>query len=75
MAPNTKVPAGDEESQEQNIGDYVENELSSYPTKTAILIKAEGQVKTGMVEMVKRGIAQSELAKTRTIYVGIEEEQ
>ena len=75
MASDTKVPAGDEESQEENIGEYVENELSSHPTKTAVLIKAEGQVKTGMVEMVKRGIAQSELAKTRTIYVGIEEEQ
>ena len=75
MAADTKVPAGDEELQEENIGEYVENELSSHPTKNAILIKAEGQVKTGMVEMVKRGIAQSELAKSRKIYVGIEEEQ
>ena len=75
MADDTKVPAGDEEVQEANIGEYVEQELSRYPTKKAILIKAEGKVKTGMVEMVKRGIAQSELASSRKIYVGIEEEQ
>ena len=75
MAEDTKVPPGDEESQEANIGEYVENELSSYPTKNAILIKAEGDVKTGMVEMVKRGVRLSELAKTRKIYVGIEAEQ
>lgn len=75
MAADTKVPPGDEESQEADIGEYVESELSSYPTKNAILIKAEGDVKTGMVQMVKRGVGQSELAKTRKIYVGIEAEQ
>ena len=75
MRPDTRVPPGDEESQEAEIGEFVERELSSHPTENSILIKAEGQVKTGMVEMVKRGIAQSELAKTRKIYVGIEEEQ
>ena len=75
MDGETRVPEGDEEAQEADIGEYVENELSRYPTKNAILIKAEGKVKTGMVEMVKRGIAQSALAETRKIYVGIEEEQ
>jgi biopolymer transport protein TolR len=75
MSDDTMVPAGDEEMQEADIGEFVENELSTYPTKTSILIKAEGQVKTGMVEMVKRGVAQSELAKSRKVYVGIEEEQ
>ena len=75
MSEDTMVPTGDEEAQEADIGEFVENELSTYPTKTSILIKAEGQVKTGMVEMVKRGVAQSELAKSRKIYVGIEEEQ
>lgn len=75
MAKDTKVADGDEESQETDIGEYVENQLSRYPTKNVILIKAEGQVKTGMVEMVKRGIGQSELAQSRTIYVGIEQEQ
>ena len=75
MSEDSMVPEGDEESQEADIGEFVENELSTYPTKTSILIKAEGQVKTGMVEMVKRGVAQSELAKSRKVYVGIEEEQ
>ena len=75
MADDTKVADGDEESQEDSITEYVENELSSHPTKTAILIKAEGSVKTGMVELVKRGVSRSELAETRKIYVGIEAEQ
>lgn len=75
MAKDTMVPAGDEESQEAAIAEYVEQELSTHPTKTAILIKAEGQVKTGMVEMVKRGVAQSDLGLTRKVYVGIEAEQ
>ncbi len=75
MSDESMVPPGDEESQETDIAEFVENELSTYPTKTSILIKAEGQVKTGMVEMVKRGVGQSELAKSRKVYVGIEEEQ
>jgi biopolymer transport protein ExbD len=75
MGKDTQVADGDEEAQETEIGEYVENELSAHPTKTTILIKAEGKVKTGMVQMVKRGVGQSELAKTRKIYVGIEEEQ
>ena len=75
MGEDTMIPPGDEEAQEEEIGAYIENELSTYPTKDAILIKAAGKVRTGVIEMVKRGIAQSELAKTRKIYVGIEEEQ
>ena len=75
MKPDSRIPAGAPEDQEAFIGDYVENELSRHPQKTAILIKAEGEVKTGAVELVKRGVAQSELAKTRQIFVGVEEEQ
>lgn len=75
MGDDTKIPDADHETQEEVIGAYVENELSTNPTKDAILIKAEGKVKTGMVEMVKRGVAASELAQSRKIYVGIEEEQ
>jgi len=75
MGDDTKVADGDEETQEEEIAAYVENELSTYPTKEAILIKAAGKVKTGMVEMVKRGVNQSDLAKSRRIFVGIEEEQ
>lgn len=75
MGKDTLLPEGDEETREEEIGAYIENELSTYPTKEAILIKAAGKVKTGVIEMVKRGIGNSELAKTRKIYVGIEEEQ
>lgn len=75
MDGDTKISSVDPEAAEEEIGAYVENELSTHPTKEAVLIKAEGKVKTGMVQMVKRGVAQSELAKSRKIYVGIEEEQ
>lgn len=75
MGKDTIVPEGDEDSQEAAIGEYVESELSAHPTKDAIVIKGAGKVKTGMIEMVKRGIAQSELAQSRKIYVGIEEVQ
>ena len=57
------------------IGDYCEQELSARPEVTAILIKAEGNVRTGAVEQVKRGIASSDLGRERNIYVGVEEEQ
>jgi len=75
MGDDTRIADGEEEAQEEEIGNFVEAELVAYPTKQAILIKAAGMVKTGMVEMVKRGVGQSELAKSRKIYVGIEEEQ
>ena len=75
MSTDSKVAAVDEEEKEAEIGDFVENELSAFPTKSAVLIKADGEVRTGAVEMVKRGIALSELAKTRKIYVGVKEEQ
>ena len=60
---------------ESAVADYVEQELSARPQVTAILIKAEGDVKTRAVEMVKRGISGSELGREREIYVGVEEEQ
>ncbi len=75
MNPETRIPAVDPEDQEALIGEYVENELSRYPQKSAILIKAEGDVKTGAVQLVKRGVSQSELAKTRKIHIGVNEEQ
>jgi len=75
MGKDTRISDADTEVQEEEIAVYVENELSAHPTKDAILIKAGGKVRTGMVEMVKRGVSQSELALSRKIYVGIEEEQ
>ena len=75
MSLDSKLQAGEPEDQENQIGEFVENELSTFPQKTAILVKAAGDVKTGTIELVKRGIAHSELSKTRQIYVGVEEEQ
>jgi len=70
---DAKLPDGDPEAQEEEIGQFVENELSAFPEKNAILIKAEGDVKTGAIELCKRGIANSQLAEARVIYVGVEE--
>ena len=75
MGDETKISDADAEVQEEEIAVYVENELFTNPTKDVVLIKAAGKVRTGMVEMVKRGVAQAELALSRKIYVGIEEEQ
>lgn len=75
MGEDTLVAAEDPEAIESEIGEFVENEFSQYPTKSAVLVKASGKVKTGMIEIVKRGIGQSELATTRQIFVGIEEKQ
>lgn len=77
MNDTALVPDGDEEAQEQDIADYVENELFAAPTKDAVIIKASGMCKTKMVEMVKRGVSKSELARAddRKMFIGIEEEQ
>ena len=73
MRGDTRITPGDSEDQEIEIGDFVEGELSAHPQKEAILIKAEGDVKTGAVQLAKRGVALSALAKSRAIYVGVEE--
>jgi len=66
-----------EDDRKEFIGDYVEKEYTNNPSKNAVLIKAAGNCKTGVVEMVKKGVGKSGLAKSedRKIYVGIEEEQ
>jgi biopolymer transport protein TolR len=58
---------------EDRVAEYVENELSRRPEVQSIMIKAEGAVRTGSVEVVKRGILGSELARARNIYVGVED--
>ena len=72
---SARVPDGEPIEQEGNVADYVEQQLSSKPEISAILIKAEANVKTKFVELVKRGISTSELGRDRQIYVGVEEEQ
>ena len=69
------IPDGDPPEQEAMVADFVDEELRARPEVTSILIKAEGDVRTGAVELVKRGISGSELGKDRDIYVGVEEVQ
>ncbi len=69
------VVGDDAIEQEEQIAEYVENELSRNPKIQVILIKAEGDVKTGAVETVKRGVAGSELGLTRKLYVAVETTQ
>lgn len=75
MKADTRIADAEEEEMEIAIGEYVESEFAKDPAKQFVLIKAAGAVKTGMVEMVKRGVLQSELAASRKIYIGIEVEQ
>jgi biopolymer transport protein ExbD len=69
------ITATDPIEREGQVADYVESRLSSAPQIQAILIKAEGDVRTGAVETIKRGIAGSDLGKTRQVYVAVEDEQ
>ncbi len=59
---------------ESEVAEYVENEISNRPTVEAILIKGDGNARTGDIETIKRGVARSELAKERKLYFGVEEE-
>ncbi|MEZ6094618.1 MAG: biopolymer transporter ExbD [Pirellulaceae bacterium] len=68
-----KINETEPTAQEEAVGFFVEQQLSTYPEKQTILVKAEGGVKTGAVEVVKRGISLSDLAESRQIYVGVEE--
>lgn len=72
---SARIPDGDPIEQETLIADYVEEQLSARPEVTAVLIKAESTVRTGAVELVKRGIAGSDLGREREMYVGVEEDQ
>ena len=69
------VVATDPDDIEDEIAQFVQDELGANPEKTSILIKAAGDVKTGTVEMVRRGVAGSEMAGERKVYVGVKEEQ
>lgn len=58
---------------ENEVTAYVEEQLSAEPQLQAVLIKAEGDVRHGNVELVRRGVSASSLAETRQIYVGVDE--
>ena len=67
------VTGVEDTDKELEIADFVESEFSKRPTLEAVLIKGEGTVKTGIIEVVKRGVGKSELARTRKLYVGVED--
>lgn len=68
-----RIPDADSVTMEEAIGAYVESELSMRPNVEGVLIKAAGDVRTGIVEMVKRGVVNSEMAKERSLFVGVED--
>ena len=68
------VVATEPDEIEEEIARFVQKELGANPEKTSILIKAAGEVKTGTVQMVQRGVAGSEMAAVRKVYVGVKEE-
>ena len=73
--PDALIPNVDTDEQETEIGRYIDNELSADPTKEMILIKADADVRTRIVQLVKRGVDKAELAENKRIYVGIKEEE
>ena len=73
--PAIAVASTDPADIEEAVGEYVQGQLSANPEKDSIMIKAEGDVKVGLVETVRKGVAKSELAESRKLYAGIKEEQ
>lgn len=60
---------------EEQISEYVENEISDSPSIEAILVKGAGNARTGDIESIRRGIAGSPLALDRKVYYGVEDDQ
>lgn len=59
---------------EAEITAYVEQEISNRPTVEAILIKGSGDVRSGDIDTIKRGVAGSELALKRQLYFAVEQD-
>ena len=74
MSPASQVTSQGALDIEAEVSDYVETEISNRPTVEAVLIKGAGDARTGDIETIKRGVARSELGKSRKIYFGVEEE-
>ena len=73
--PSIAVTSTDPAAIEEAVAEYIQSELSANPEKDSIMIKAEGDVKVGLVETVRKGVAQSELSESRKLFAGIKEEQ
>ncbi len=58
---------------EEEVARYVDDEISKRPNVEGILIKAAGEVKSGIVQIVQRGVSQSDMAEGKPLYIGVEE--
>ena len=65
--------SGQIEDVEQQLSDYVKEEMANDPLKTSVIIKAERKVKYRHLDIVKRAVS-SELTEEHVIHIGIEEE-
>ena len=73
--PSIAVNSNDPAVIEEAVAEYIQGQLSANPEKDSVMIKAEGDVKVGLVETVRKGVAQAELSESRKLYAGIKEEQ
>jgi len=65
--------SGQIEDIEQQLSDYVKDEMANNPLKTAVIIKAEKRVKYRHLDIVKRAVS-GVLTEENVIHIGIEEE-
>ncbi len=70
---NQLVRASDPIAIEEEIGQYVESEYTRKPDAIGVMIKGDREVKTGVIEMIKRGVGNSAMAQTRQIFIGVEQ--
>ena len=71
LEPSTQVAVGTKDEMEDEIAEYLQNEISNQPTIEAVLIKASGDARSGDVETIKQGIIKSELALERLSLIHI----
>jgi len=65
--------SGQIEDIEQQLSDFVKDEMANNPLKTAVIIKAEKRVKYRHLDIVKRAVS-GVLNEENVIHIGIEEE-
>jgi len=65
--------SGQIEDIEQQLSDYVKDEMANNPLKTAVIIKGEKRVKYRHLDIVKRAVS-GVLTEENVIHIGIEEE-
>ncbi|HMP80121.1 MAG TPA: biopolymer transporter ExbD [Pirellulaceae bacterium] len=69
------VRAADPIGIEEEIGQYVESEFNKRPDAIGVMIKGDRETKTGIIELIKRGVGNSPMAQTRQIFIGVEQQR